>query len=219
MEMKLLVLVVSALLCHADICPRGYWPASVSPKNEGSNIGQISSTREFYLTHGPDGNEPICRFCPGISCFVVQQEIVKVDEEKEVAQKRRPRPHILSTTTHAPQLDDLFTSFENISSTKSPKTAGMADTLMSCAPLSDLPFPHQIVTYLDCVLIGQRDLYYLFIYTPVNTPETIPVDNIDPDFLKWIPDTVKLRGIELGFPMRRLPPYFFQYNQKLMPVS
>ncbi|KAM7541318.1 hypothetical protein Aperf_G00000044581 [Anoplocephala perfoliata] len=91
---------------------------------------------------------------------------------------------------------------------------------MSCVPYSDLPFPEQIVTYLDCVQIGQKDLYYLFIYTPVNKEkEVVPVDCIDPNFLKWIPNNEKLKGIELGFPMRRLPPFFFRYYRDIMEMT
>lgn len=153
----------------------------------------------------------------------MRQVTEKKDPRKESTIRRRPRPHpshSLTTTPKISAMEDLFTVFDNSSTGKSPDSHEEASVMMSCTPYSDLPFPEQIITYLDCVQIGQRDLYYLFIYTPVNKMnDVVPVDCIDPNFLNWIPKREKLKGIELGFPMKRLPPFFFRYYRDIMEVS
>ncbi|KAL7062791.1 hypothetical protein AAHC03_0846 [Spirometra sp. Aus1] len=200
------------------ICPRGYWAAKVRSSSPGQSIGDYSSDREFSLPYGPIGNAPICRFCPDVSCFIrkLKHEVTKDKPET----RRRPRPHqtqAQTTTPIVPAIDDLFTVFDNTTSTKAPETHEEAGVQMSCTRYADLPFPEEIITYLDCVQIGQADQYYLFIYTPVNKENEVePVDCIDPDFLRWVPENVSIKSIELGFPMKRLPPYFFRYYGRLL---
>lgn len=206
----------------ADICPRGYWAAEVQAVSTTKAINQYSSDRKFDLPYGPIGNTPICRFCPAISCFIMRMESEKKEHKKFPVIRRRPRPHTaeaMTTTPKVSSLENLFTTFDNSSATKPPEIPEEANILMSCAPYADLPHPSSIITYLDCVQIGQRDLYYLFIYTPVNKEhEVVPVDCIDPNFLRWIKNREKLKGIELGFPMKRLPPSFFRYYRDIMEV-
>ena len=211
------------MIVWGDICPRGYWAAEVQSASTQKAINQYSSDRKYSLPYGPIGNTPICRFCPRISCFIMRQVSEKKDSRRESTLRRRPRPHpthTLQTTPRIHAMDDLFTLFDNTTATKIPDSQEEASIMMSCVPQSDLPYPEHIITYLDCVQIGQRDLYYLFIYTPISREnDVIPVDCIDPNFLSWIPKREKLKGIELGFPMKRLPPYFFRYYRDLMEVS
>ncbi len=216
------ILLLCSGLVTADICPRGYWAAEVQAAATQKAINQYSSDRKFGLPFGPIGNTPICRYCPEISCFIMRQETEKKEAKKTSPTRRRPRPHptqAMTTTPKIPSMEDLFTVFENSTATKAPETQEEANVMMSCAPYANLPYPEQIITYLDCVQIGQRDLYYLFIYTPVNKEnEVVPVDCIDPHFLSWIKDREKLKGIELGFPMKKLPPAFFRYYRDIMEV-
>lgn len=216
-----LLFLASLITAWAQICPRGYWAAEVQSASTQKAINQYSSDRKYALPYGPIGNTPICRFCPKISCFIMRQVYDKKDSGADSRKPRKPRNSTKSlTTTPKPDPAELFTQSAYSTSTSSPDTNKEMNITMSCALYSDLPFPEQIVTYLDCVQIGQRDLYYLFIYTPVNKEkEVMPVDCIDPNFLKWIPSHERLKGIELGFPMRRLPPFFFRYYRDIMAVS
>lgn len=217
-----LSLLISLTTVWGDICPRGYWPAEVQSASTKKAINQYTSDRKYSLPYGPIGNTPICRFCPQITCFIMRQMAEKKDSRRDPTIRRRPRPHPTQslTTTRTPSMENLFTVFDNTTANKSSDTHEDSNFMMSCAPYSDLPHPEQVITYLDCVQIGQRDLYYLFIYVPVNKEhEVAPVDCIDPNFLTWIPKREKLKGIELGFPMKKLPSYFFRYYRDIMEVG
>lgn len=208
----------------ASICPRGYWAANVFSSSTAKGLNHISSERSFQLPYGPTGNFPICRFCPKISCFIMRLEIeVKVPKtkrgqaskaSKEASGKKEPSGNSSEalTTSSASQSDG--TSSGQSDSRKN------VTIKMSCAPYSELPFPEQVITYLDCVQIGQEDKYYLYIYTPVNKKSVVePVDCVDPNFLNWIPSRDRIIGLELGFPMKRLPRYFFRKYPLIMNVS
>ncbi|KAM3179681.1 hypothetical protein ACTXT7_000122 [Hymenolepis weldensis] len=198
------------------ICPRGYWSAHVESLSNGKGINQFTSDRNASLRYIPTGNEPICRFCPNISCFIMRQVYDRKDSASDARKPRKSRnsTKILATT---PKPVELFTQSTFVTSSSTYDTNKETNITMSCAPYSDLPFPEQIITYLDCVQIGQKDHYYLYIYTPVNKEDVVePVDCIDPNFLKWIPKRERIKSLELGFPMRRLPPYFFRYYPDIM---
>ncbi|VDM21731.1 unnamed protein product [Hydatigera taeniaeformis] len=218
-----LSLLISLATLKADICPRGYWPADVQSASTEKAINQYNSDRKYSLPYGPIGNTPICRFCPQISCFIMRQMTEKKDSKKESMIRRRPRPHpthSLTTTPRTSSLENLFPVFDNANATKLSEGHEDSNVMMTCVPYSELPHPEQVITYLDCVQIGQRDLYYLFIYVPVNKEnEVAPVDCIDPNFLTWIPKREKLKGIELGFPMKKLPSYLFRYYRDIMEAT
>ncbi|VEL12588.1 unnamed protein product, partial [Protopolystoma xenopodis] len=51
------------------LCPQGYWASRVNTSG-----GPYGTDRTYELLYGPTTNEPICRFCPDVGCFIVKTE-------------------------------------------------------------------------------------------------------------------------------------------------
>ncbi|CAH8286978.1 unnamed protein product, partial [Schistosoma turkestanicum] len=112
-------------------------------------------------------------------------------------------------------------TMESMNSSSSNSTLIHDDTTylyMSCDHWNNLPSPTEIISYLDCVMIGtSNEQFYLFIYEPRFQVESLPpVDCVDADFLAWIKNDTELLGLELGFRMKTIPPFLLRYYQHIM---
>ncbi|OON16214.1 hypothetical protein X801_07975 [Opisthorchis viverrini] len=206
------ILFLNQYLCETDsrppstLCPKGYWAAEV---NDG-----ITKDKE---EHG------MCQFCPQIGCYVVQRQ---ADGGKDGFSEPATTVTADASTTHNIKRNTINTGTmpEHINRTarnktgkRQPAQATQLKTYMSCTDWDNLPKPEDIVSYLDCVIIGKTDAYYLFIYEPRFQAQRVPViDCVDAGFLDWIPNGTQLLGLELGFRMKHIPPYLFRYNQRIM---
>ncbi|TGZ74011.1 hypothetical protein CRM22_001184 [Opisthorchis felineus] len=189
------------------LCPSGYWI------NEPKLRGESSESNV---------EDALCQFCPNVGCYVVRRKIQDDDGESgQSGTTSVPRTTTMSTT--------LATSHINVTeyTTETNGTIGIENRTneeqinyrmyMSCDHWASLPKPEEIMSYLDCVMIGKRDKYYLFIYEPRFEASRFPiVDCVDANFLAWIPNGTQLLGLELGFPMKSIPPYLFRYHQRIM---
>ncbi|VDQ03269.1 unnamed protein product [Trichobilharzia regenti] len=129
---------------------------------------------------------------------------------------------LLTTMNNATEINNLNETQEPVNSTLiNNDDSTTRDALyMSCDHWDQLPSPSDIVSYLDCVMIGHRKQFYLFIYEPRFGIKPLPaVDCVDADFLAWIPNGTELLGLELGFRMKKIPPFLFRYHQRIMQVS
>nr|CAH8838339.1 unnamed protein product [Trichobilharzia regenti] len=126
---------------------------------------------------------------------------------------------LLTTMNNATEINNLNETQEPVNSTLiNNDDSTTRDALyMSCDHWDQLPSPSDIVSYLDCVMIGHRKQFYLFIYEPRFGIKPLPaVDCVDADFLAWIPNGTELLGLELGFRMKKIPPFLFRYHQRIM---
>ncbi|VDP93950.1 unnamed protein product [Echinostoma caproni] len=202
------------------LCPLGYWPAAVD-----INGGQYETDRTFELPYMPDVEDPICQFCPNVGCFIVRRTVLKstdeIDGSGDITPSSGTEYSNTATTTASDGLDteSMDAASESGSAQMGNETDSEPDykLFMSCDHWNSLPAPTEIVSYLDCVMIGKRDEFYLFIYEPRFRPDPLPtVDCVDANFLQWIPNGTQLLGLELGFRMKAIPPFLFRYHQRIM---
>ncbi|CAH8609942.1 unnamed protein product [Dicrocoelium dendriticum] len=203
------------------LCPSGYWPASVDTMG-----GPYGTERTFTLPYMPDIEQPVCRFCPQVGCYVVRRSIKRKGESKMLKPTTTTASPTTTTASATSQISDELvlgtgavgltnhnTNVSNVSTEQQPEFK----LYVSCDHWSNLPLPSDIVSYLDCVMIGSEMEFYLFIYEPRFQERRIPiVDCVDVDFLAWIPNGTELLGLELGFRMRAIPPFLFRYHQRIM---
>lgn len=211
------------------LCPMGYWPAAVDV-----NGGLYETDRTFELPFMPDAEDPICQFCPNVGCFIVRRTVIKPPGATGVS--GTIPPSMSATENTNPVASTIAIGSGSSESTEgemidtTPETGSVAANeteqepdyklFMSCNHWDRLPHPTEIVSYLDCVMIGKRDEFYLFIYEPRFRPDPLPtVDCVDANFLQWIPNGTQLLGLELGFRMKAIPPFLFRYHQRIMLVS
>ncbi|KAG5448669.1 hypothetical protein CSKR_104096 [Clonorchis sinensis] len=189
------------------LCPKGYWINEPKLRGESSELNV---------------EDAVCQFCPNVGCYVVRRKIQEDDDESgQSGTTMVPHTTTMSTTLATSQINSTeYTTETN-------GTIGVENgtheeqinyrMYMSCDYWASLPRPEEIMSYLDCVMIGKRDKYYLFIYEPRFEASRFPiVDCVDANFLAWIPNGTQLLGLELGFPMKSIPPYLFRYHQRIM---
>lgn len=224
------------------LCPSGYWPAQVNYSG-----GFFGTDRTFELIYNENVNgdhKQICQYCPNVGCYIVKFLKSQLKNDQNL-NKYRTTTTAASTTTTKSNADyylDYMMNWEHeknffddslnvdnslpvnlTKSTPKPKTKIQLDEeysyYMSCDKWDKLPDPKDIVTYLDCVMIGELKKYYLFIYEPRFVKNNLPaVDCVDVDFLAWISNKTDLLGLELGFKMKTIPPFLFRYYQRIMRV-
>ncbi|TGZ63174.1 hypothetical protein CRM22_007054 [Opisthorchis felineus] len=199
----------------STLCPKGYWAAEV---DDGTAADGAFSP--YYMNKG---GHKICQFCPQIGCYVVQRHTVG---DKDGSTEPTTALTADASTMHNIKRNTISTGIvpEHMNKTARNKTGKrqlsqttQLKTYMSCSDWENLPKPEDIVSYLDCVIIGKTDAYFLFIYEPRFQAQRVPViDCVDAGFLDWIPNGTQLLGLELGFRMKHIPPYLFRYNQRIM---
>ncbi|CAL8071070.1 unnamed protein product [Calicophoron daubneyi] len=204
------------------LCPYGYWPAMVN-----TTSGIHGSERTFELPYTPDIEEPICQFCPNVGCYIVRQLIIpKVNKSKKRPMRMTTVP-ITTTPETVYDAESTESLLEHLNVTE-PTDVNRTTTepepeckfYMSCDYWNSLPPPVDIVSYLDCVMIGKKGEFYLFIYEPRFQEHSLPtVDCISPDFLAWIQNGSNILGLELGFRMKKIPPFLFRYHQRIMQLT
>ncbi|TPP62392.1 hypothetical protein FGIG_04393 [Fasciola gigantica] len=208
------------------LCPMGYWPAMVN-----INGGQYETDRTFELPFMHDAEDPICQFCPNVGCFIVRRTVTKSADSTGGFGSTTPStsapetmnpttPNIIMTTVSADGSEgEMVDTTPETGSLVGGDTENEPDykLFMSCNHWTSLPSPTEIVSYLDCVMIGKKDEFYLFIYEPRFRSNPLPtVDCVDANFLQWIPNGTQLLGLELGFRMKSIPPFLFRYHQRIM---
>ncbi|KAA3673449.1 uncharacterized protein DEA37_0002628 [Paragonimus westermani] len=206
------------------LCPSGYWSAIVDIGG-----GPYGTDRTFALPYMPEAEEPICQFCPMVGCYVVRRQKETTPEESGQWRVTTTLPTITTTErsdtigteqgTEETGTSDQVTNFSSHNDTPTePKPQYVLH--MSCDYWTHLPPPADIVSYLDCVMIGEKNNYYIYIYEPRFREFRVPVvDCVDANFLAWIPDGTQLLGLELGFRMRAIPPFLFRYYQRIMQLT
>ncbi|CAH8493375.1 unnamed protein product [Heterobilharzia americana] len=214
------------------LCPSGYWPAKVNISG-----GLYKTDRTFELPYIPDANEPICQFCPNVGCFIVRIPTIETKKTRSSNVGKTTQPPsstVTTTTTTSPPMSTTLTEMDltsvnnvtggmDLNETQEQMNTTSTDPIthdvlyMSCDHWDQLPSPSDIVSYLDCVMIGHKNQFYLFIYEPRFQETPLPtVDCVDADFLAWIKNGSELLGLELGFRMKTIPPFLFRYHQRIM---
>ncbi|KAG5441156.1 hypothetical protein CSKR_102748, partial [Clonorchis sinensis] len=185
-------------------------PEQVRCYSDTTNLPRLNRMKYFIIT---------CQ----IGCYVVQRHS---DGDKDGSNEPTATVTAETSMTHNTKRNMVNTGTvpEHMNRTARNKTGKrqlsqttQLKTYMSCTYWDSLPKPEDIVSYLDCVIIGKTDAYYLFIYEPRFQAQRVPViDCVDAGFLDWIPNGTQLLGLELGFRMKHIPPYLFRYNQRIM---
>ncbi|CAH8502023.1 unnamed protein product [Schistosoma rodhaini] len=218
------------------LCPSGYWPAKVNLTG-----GLYKTDRTFELPYLSNAKVPICQFCPNVGCFIVRLptvetkkssssssvNIAKTTQSSSSSSSSSPTAPTISTTlspineTDLASINSNITGINDFNETLEQMNSTIHDVLyMSCDHWNNLPSPSDIISYLDCVMIGNNDQFYLFIYEPRFQESQLPaVDCIDADFLAWIKNDNELLGLELGFRMKTIPPFLFRYYQRIMQLT
>ncbi|TNN16753.1 hypothetical protein EWB00_000198 [Schistosoma japonicum] len=209
------------------LCPNGYWAAKVNITG-----GQYKTDRLFNLPYISNSNKPICQFCPNVGCFIVRLSKM---ETKKTSSSSSPSSNTVTsaistvttttttTTTSISSTISNITDNKNINETLEQINSTLNESItqdilyMSCDHWDNLPTPSNIIGYLDCVMIGNHNQFYLFIYEPRFQEIPLPpVDCVDANFLAWIKNDNELLGLELGFRMKTIPPFLFRYYQQIM---
>ncbi|KAK4469343.1 hypothetical protein MN116_006584 [Schistosoma mekongi] len=202
------------------LCPNGYWAAKVNITG-----GQYKTDRLFNLPYISNSNTPICQFCPNVGCFIVRLSKMETKKSSSSSSSSTMSTTTTTTTTTTSTLSTINNEIDNnyINETLEQINSTLNESIthdilyMSCDHWDNLPSPSNIIGYLDCVMIGNKNQFYLFIYEPRFQEIPLPsVDCVDANFLAWIKNDNELLGLELGFRMKTIPPFLFRYYQRIM---